>query len=286
MNVRRRSSRRELRGLLHAAARRPVPAVAITPFVPAAREETAGIAWAGAPTTTVTTRRELQVLLRAAGSRPVPRATPALLDQVEARFGAEAPAAAATESPVLPRRSRVRSAVLAAAAAAAALALVAGLTGVFGGPGSETGLALSVAVDTLVTLPDGTTVDGARGLVLPEGAVVRTGPQGRAVAGGSELGPGVEAVVRAGRLQVVGDVVEATPAEPLAPGVAGPTPSLLPLPGPETAPAGQGGSAPAPPAEAENPPPPPAPALPSSPIPTLPALEVPDVSVPDGLPLP
>jgi hypothetical protein len=38
--------------------------------------------------------------------------------------------------------------------------------------------------------------------VLPDGSVVRTGPNGRAAAGRVELGPGLEAQVDAGRLRL------------------------------------------------------------------------------------
>jgi len=89
-----------------------------------------------------------------------------------------------------------------AAAVVAGFVLVGALDGWFGQPETEVALALAGAVDTTVVLPDGRSVEGHTGLVLPDGSVVRTGPNGSAAAGSVELGPGLEALVDAGRLRL------------------------------------------------------------------------------------
>jgi len=57
-------------------------------------------------------------------------------------------------------------------------------------------------VNTTVVLPGGRTVAGRNGLRLPNGAVVRTGPNGRAAAGTTQLGPGLEGVVANNGLRI------------------------------------------------------------------------------------
>jgi hypothetical protein len=104
--------------------------------------------------------------------------------------------------PSTPRRARRPGVVSGAVAATAAAVLVGALTGVYGRGIDDRTLALAVAVDTVVQLPDGTTVTGAQGLSLPDGAVVRTGPNGHCAAGDVELGPGLEALVDAGHLRL------------------------------------------------------------------------------------
>lgn len=89
-----------------------------------------------------------------------------------------------------------------AVAAAAAAVLVGALAGVYGHGVDDQSLALAVAVDTIVQMPDGTMVAGEQGLALPDGTVVRTGPNGHCAAGDVELGPGLEALVDAGQLRL------------------------------------------------------------------------------------
>jgi hypothetical protein len=206
-----RTSRREVRALLVAAGRRPVPestrlgvtaSVEVDPL-PHARPS----------------RRELRAMLRAAGARPVPEISHAFVAFADPHTvsptGPPVPALA-----LEPRRSghRARRSVVltGAAAAAVTVVLVAGLTGIVGGPAADAELALGVAVDTVVVMPDGSTVDGTRGMALPDGAIVRTGPSGRAAAGGVELGPGEEAVVD-GRHLVQSAAAQAAPADPVTP---------------------------------------------------------------------
>jgi hypothetical protein len=73
---------------------------------------------------------------------------------------------------------------------------------VYGRGVEDRALALAVAVDTTVQLPNGSMITGARGLSLPDGAVVRTGPNGHCAAGDVELGPGIEALVASGHLRL------------------------------------------------------------------------------------
>jgi hypothetical protein len=148
-----------------------------------------------------TSRRDLRVLLHAASVRPVVDVRPGFVSGLGAHLVARIPSARLV---ALPRRERRRRApVLAGAVAAtAAVVLVGALTGV-SGPGLEDrALALAVAVDTTVRLPDGRMIEGARGVSLPDGTVVRTGPNGRCSAGDVDFGPGIEALVDAGRLRL------------------------------------------------------------------------------------
>jgi hypothetical protein len=59
-----------------------------------------------------------------------------------------------------------------------------------------TRLRLEDAHDAIVELPGGERVEAFAGLALPDGAVVRTGPGGRASAGGVTLGSDEVALVR------------------------------------------------------------------------------------------
>ena len=150
------------------------------------------------------------MLLRA-GLRTTPAPAPAFLAGLAARLVADAEARLRIVR--LPARVRHRLPVVAAAVAMiAAVVLVGALAGWFGrGPDSHS-LALAGAVDTTVLFPDGTKVAGYTGLTLPDGAVVRTGPNGRATAGNVELGPALEALVDAGALHLrasTGDVLAA-----------------------------------------------------------------------------
>jgi hypothetical protein len=164
----------------------------------------------------VPSRHELRRLLRVAAAHPVPP-----LDV--ASLAACAPRPPALEPPLaFPARRRDggrtrRPAVLTGAAAAAMTLVIAGtLTVVVAGRGDGGDLVLGVAVDTSVLLPDGRTLDGSRGLALPDGTLVRTGPSGRAVVGDVELGPSLEAIVDAGSLLPRG-TAQASPAEPVIP---------------------------------------------------------------------
>ncbi len=91
--------------------------------------------------------------------------------------------------------------------------------GVYGRGAEDRALALAVAVDTTVQLPDGSLVTGARGLDLPDGTVVRTGPNGRCSAGDVDLGPGIEALVDSGRLRLRSAPPDAAAADPVPGGV-------------------------------------------------------------------
>jgi hypothetical protein len=163
---------------------------------------------------------EVRALLRAAGERPVLEARAGFVDGLEARLGVQAPPGRLVALPRRVRRSRVPVLVTAAAAAVAAAVLLGALTGVYGRGVEDRVLALAVAVDTTVQLPDGTLIEGARGVSLPDGAIVRTGPNGHCSAGDIDFGPGVEALVDAGRLRLraaVAGAVMPDPRTPIAP---------------------------------------------------------------------
>lgn len=101
----------------------------------------------------------------------------------------------------LPRRRRRLVSVVSVAAATVATVVLVALLGAFG-HGGRGSLQLGTARDTTVVLPGGHTVTGRTGLGLPDGAVVRTGPNGHAAAGPVELGPGLQGTVDAGRIQL------------------------------------------------------------------------------------
>ena len=159
-------------------------------------------------------------MLRAAGERPVLEARVGFVDGLEARLGAQAPPGRLVALPRQVRRTRVPVLVTAVTAAVAAAVLLGALTGVYGRGIEDRALALAVAVDTTVQLPDGSLIEGARGVSLPDGAVVRTGPNGHCSAGDVDFGPGMEALVDAGRLRLrasaVGDAIS-DPIPPRAP---------------------------------------------------------------------
>jgi cell division septation protein DedD len=71
-----------------------------------------------------------------------------------------------------------------------------------------------------VQLPDGSMVAGVRGVSLPDGAVVRTGPHGRCSAGDVDFGPGIEALVDSGRLRLRPVAAPAAAPDPVTGGTA------------------------------------------------------------------
>lgn len=149
-------------------------------------------------------RRALRRELRALGARGVPDADAGFVAGLALRLAADAAAGRriAFVGPARRPRARALPVLTGAAAVLAGVVLVGALDGWFGSPDADVALALAGAVDTTVVLPDGRSVEGHTGLVLPDGSVVRTGPNGRAAAGTVELGPGLEAQVDAGRLRL------------------------------------------------------------------------------------
>ena len=149
-----------------------------------------------------TTRRDVRGLLElAGGGEPVGPESGFRVD-LEHRLLTTNPPGRLVALPSAPRRARRPGVVSGAVAAAAAAVLVGALGGVYGHGVDDHALALAVAVDTVVQLPDGTMVTGEQGLDLPDGAVVRTGPNGHCAAGDIELGPGLEALVDSGHLRL------------------------------------------------------------------------------------
>ncbi|MCJ7436673.1 MAG: hypothetical protein MUP97_02785 [Acidimicrobiia bacterium] len=149
-----------------------------------------------------TSRGEVRALLREAAERPVLEARPGFVSGLEAHLGSQVPPGHLVALPRHVRRKRAPVLVTAATAAAAAAVLLGALTGVYGRGVEDRALALAVAVDTTVQLPDGSLIEGTRGVSLPDGAVVRTGPNGHCSAGDIDFGPGMEALVDAGRLRL------------------------------------------------------------------------------------
>ena len=160
-------------------------------------------------------RRDVQILLEEAGSRPAPEPSTEFVAGLEARLLADSrpPVPATVITPMRARPTgRLRPALVAAAGAAAAVVLVGSLAGWFGRDEVQRRLALASAVDTTVVLPDGTEVEGTDGLDLPDGTIVRTGPEGHAAVGNVDLGPSQEAVIRSGRLEITVPEVTVPPA--------------------------------------------------------------------------
>jgi hypothetical protein len=149
-------------------------------------------------------RRELRRELTAAGSRFAPGPDTGFVAGLALQLAAEAAVRRrfALLAPAKRRRVRPVPVLTGAAAVVAGLVLVGALDGWFGRAEGNVALALAGAVDTTVVMPDGRSVEGRSGLVLPDGSVVRTGPNGHAAAGSFELGPGLEAQVNAGRLRL------------------------------------------------------------------------------------
>ena len=202
-----------MRALLRVAGTRPVPPLSLLDVV---LDDTVGPASPDRIVRAVPSRRELRVLLRVAGDRRTPALAPAFVAAGDARFGAPLPLAVV--GPRSRREQRRAPAVLTGAAAATvALALAGALTGIYGGPAAEADLALENAANTVVMLPDGSTIDGARGVTLPDGAIVLTGAHGSAAAGDVELGPGLEAVVDAGHLRLRSTFEQALAPSPVVP---------------------------------------------------------------------
>jgi hypothetical protein len=86
---------------------------------------------------------------------------------------------------------------------------------------------MTAATGTDVVIPGELVMDGTPGLRLPDGTRISVGPNGEAVVDGVVLGPGAEAVVIGGRLEVVDvDPVDSADADRASP----PSPSLTTAP--------------------------------------------------------
>ena len=218
------SARARLRTRLTALGARPT--VAPSPdFVSALGERLEHAAPAAVVTVQGLTRRDVRDDLRRVG-RAVPRPAPAFVAALEDRLlhadsGTEVVAAPA------PRHHVVLRASMAAAATVAAVLLATALLGGFG-TGQHTGLALGNAVNATVVLPNGQVVTARSGLSLPDGSIVRTGPNGRVRVGSVSLGPGSQGVVNGG--QLVPSLPTVTPITPTLPQVPVTVPAAPPAP--------------------------------------------------------
>jgi len=178
------------------------------------------------------TQRGMRDLLENAGARRTPAPRADFVSELEARLLAEPTPtrASATFGGVAPSRARRAPALVAAAVAVAALGLV-GVLVVRQDEPSHPRVSLASATDTVVELPNGTQVPGHEGLKLPDGAIVRTGPDGHAAVGNVDLGPGQVAVVDEGRIKIEGPEVTIPPvAVPTFPNVTAPPVPGLPTP--------------------------------------------------------
>jgi len=133
------------------------------------------------------------------GARRVPGPSPEFVAELEHRLIGTPPSDTEVVALASRRRGRVARAVVGAAAAVAAVLLAGALLGAFH---QHQSVSLDKAVNTVVVLPSGQKVIGRVGLDLPNGSVVATGPNGHASAGSVTLGPGSQATVTHGQLQV------------------------------------------------------------------------------------
>ena len=174
--------------------------------------------------------RDVRRELEEAGRRAVPDPDPAFTNALGTRLRAIS-ATSPHPSPRRrrPQRSRWPVGVLAAGLAAAALAAFAVLGGHTPTPSqSIPGLELTAAVNVVVQLADGTTIQNPDGLYLPDGATVTVGDGGSAQIGDVVLQAGEVILVHNGRVQVQQSASVATgrtPSGPSAPGGPSRTPA-------------------------------------------------------------
>ncbi len=160
-------------------------------------------------------RRRVRERLIELGSAPTGTPPPAFTAGLERKLAGGAVLAGATVL-ALPSRQRGGFPTAGAAAATIATVVLAGaLVGVIGRGGSGV-LRLAAAVDTTVIMPGGHAAPARTGQDLPNGSVVWTGPNGRASAGTVEIGPGLQAVVNAGRLRLSAGNSATSPERPVA----------------------------------------------------------------------
>ncbi len=216
------TSRARLRTRLRAAGTRPTVAASETFVTELGRRLEHTIAAPVAElTVTRAAARDALTRLGRVTARPAPEFVAALEDSLRDPDTAR-------DAPLVPSRRR-RSVLSASSAAAASVAVVLLATALLGGFGSgSTSLRLGDAANTTVVLPNGRSVAGRAGLTLPNGTIVRTGPHGQAHAGSVQLGPGSQAVVHGGHLDVTPPPVPPiTPTVPTTP-VTVPTPPVTP----------------------------------------------------------
>ncbi|HEY6316404.1 MAG TPA: hypothetical protein VI462_00785, partial [Acidimicrobiia bacterium] len=191
------TARAELRARLRALGARPTAAPSAG-FVAALGQRLASTAAPDVVLTQRLTRAGARDGLQRLGrvrARPAPTFVAALEDRLQHVDTPGAPVAADR-----PRHRVLLRASTAAAASVAVVLIATALLGGFGSGKSSSGLQLGAAVNTTVQLPDGRTVSGRSGLSLPDGSIVRTGPDGRASIGSVNLGPGSQAEVSGGQL--------------------------------------------------------------------------------------
>lgn len=138
---------------------------------------------------------DLERRLRDAGRAHVPEPRPAFAEALEHQLRAGmtvAPAPVAVLRPA--RRAGSQWALAAAALVLVALAVAPRLQ-------PEEQLTVASASDAVVVFPGGDEEPAVPGLVVPDGSVIRTGNEGRVVAGKVEIGPNREAVVDKGAVR-------------------------------------------------------------------------------------
>jgi hypothetical protein len=222
------TARAQLRARLATLGARPTAAPS-PDFVRALGERLAHTAPPAVVTVAGLTRRDVRDGLQRVGraaARPAPVFVAALEDRLQHTDPAADVAVAAA-----PRHHAVLRASMAAAASVAAVLLATALLGGFG-TGQHQGLQLGNAVNATVVLPNGHVVAGHSGLSLPDGSVVRTGPNGRVTIGSVTLGPGSQGVVNGGQLipspPNVAPITPAIPTPPVTVPAASPAPVTLP----------------------------------------------------------
>lgn len=156
---------------------------------------------------------DLDRRLREAGQAPVPEPRPAFAEALEHQLRAGVTLAPAPVAVIRPARRWVPVGALAVAAVTlVALAVASRLQ-------PEEQLRVASASDAVVVFPGGVEEPAVPGLVVPDGSVIRTGEEGRVVAGKVEIGPNREAVVAKGAVRP-----QPKPARPAPPAVTPPGP--------------------------------------------------------------
>lgn len=160
-------------------------------------------------------RRDIERRLDALGRAPIPSVRPNVIERVATRLRA-----VGLPDPAPVRRRPAGLQVFALAGATAVVVLVA-VALALAPSGSEGGLiTLAGSRDSLVVLPDGSTVEATAGLEVPDGSLIVTGAAGEVRIDGQRIGPNERARLADGK------VVRETP----APQKTRPTPTPAPLP--------------------------------------------------------
>lgn len=149
---------------------------------------------------------DLETTLAQLGADDGPPADPGFANRLDAALRA------AHSEQARDRRQRPVWVPVTAGLSALAAVVVGGLIWLVafaGDPAAD--VVMTAAVDTEVVLPGEAASAGEAGLSLPDGTRIVVGPEGEAVVDGVVLGPGTEAIINDGGLDVIGPARSAPP---------------------------------------------------------------------------